>query len=107
MPESSEPPTPTRILRGGAVLFLLIGFGIAVWLIDKAFRYPEIQASQFGYKAPLWVPATVFVLGATAAGVYVLLRAARRVEQGEDLFALRHRRRPDAASHEEEREPPH
>lgn len=85
---------PATLLRAGAAVFVLIGGSITVWLADKAFRYPEIQASQFGNTAPLWIPTILFVVVATAAGAYVLTRAARRVDEGDDLFADRHRRRP-------------
>lgn len=91
---------PATLLRGGAAAFLLIGASIAVWLADKALHHPEIQASQFGYSAPLWIPALLFVVISTAAGTFVLLRAARRVDRGEDLFADRHRRRPGAVREE-------
>lgn len=104
MPPSSEPPTAARVLRGGALLFGLIGLSVAIWLADKALRHPEIQASQFGFTAPLWIPALVFVVLATGAGIFVLMRAARRVEQGEDLFAQRHRRRASSQASPDEEE---
>lgn len=89
-----NPFTPGHLLRGGAVVFALLGLGMMTWLGDQALRHPEIKASQFGYQAPLWIPALLFVLVSTVAGVYVLWRAATRVEAGENLFAQRHRRRP-------------
>lgn len=85
---------PSTLLRTGAAAFVLIGGAITVWLVDKALQHPEIQASQLGNTAPLWTPTILFVVVATAAGTYVLLRAARRVDAGNDLFAQRHRRRP-------------
>jgi ATP/ADP translocase len=87
---------PSTLLRTGAVTFILIGGAITVWLLDKAIRYPDIQASQFENTAPLWTPTILFVVVCTAAGSYILFRAAQRVDQGDDLFAQRHRRRPDA-----------
>ncbi len=98
MPESTI--HPAALLRGGAAAFVLIGTAIAVWLVDKAIRHPEIQASQFGHTAPLWIPAALFVVLGTGAAAWLLLRAARRVDAGEDLFAQRHRRRPGAADDE-------
>jgi hypothetical protein len=101
---ASEPPSPVRpnpnlrtvlLLKGGAAVFGLLGLMITSWLLDKALRYPEIKASQFGNQAPLWIPAILFVVVSTVAGIYVLFRAARRVEAGEDLFGQRHRRHPD------------
>ena len=87
---------PATLLRTGAAVFVLIGGAITAWLADKALRYPEIQASQFDNTAPLWIPTILFVVVSTAAGAYVLVRAARRVDEGDDLFAERHRRRPSA-----------
>ena len=85
---------PATLLRTAAAVFVLVGTAITVWLADKAVRYPDIQASQFDNTAPLWIPAILFVVVSTVAGAYVLIRAARRVDDGDDLFANRHRRRP-------------
>lgn len=87
---------PSTLLRTGAAVFVLIGSAITVWLADKALRYPEIQARQFDNTAPLWTPTILFVVACTAAGAYVLIRAARRVDEGDDLFGQRHRRHPSA-----------
>lgn len=96
---------PSTLLRAGAATFILIGGAITVWLVDKAIRYPDIQASQFDNTAPLWIPTILFVVVCTAAGAYVLFRAARRVDQGDDLFAQRHRRRPDPPEEEKQNIP--
>lgn len=85
-------PGPAFLLKGAAAIIGLVGLSIAVWLGDKAMHYPEIQASQLGHVAPLWIPMLVFVVGCTSVIVLLFLRAARRVEAGHDLFALRHRR---------------
>lgn len=82
----------STLLKWGAAVFVVVGGGITIWILDKATRYPEAQARQFDNAAPLWIPAAVFVVIATLAGVYVLLRAARRITEGEDLYAQRHRR---------------
>lgn len=96
---------PSTLLRTGAATFILIGGAITVWLLDKAIRYPDIQASQFDNTAPLWAPTILFVVACTAAGSYVLFRAAQRVDRGDDLFAQRHRRRPDAPEEEKQNMP--
>ncbi|MES3629405.1 MAG: hypothetical protein PPP56_04485 [Longimonas sp.] len=93
--------TPARLLRLGALVFALVGGGIIAWLVDKAIRYPEVRASQFGYEAPFWPALIAFVLLCTAVGVYLQLRAARRVDDGEDLYAQRHRRHPSEKYPEE------
>lgn len=66
---------------------------MAAWGIDKWLRYPEARATQLGFEAPLWPAFTLFVIAATTVGIGLLWAAAGRVEQGEDLFAERHRRR--------------
>ena len=93
-------PRPTFLLKSAAALALVLGLGLIVWLTDKAIRYPEIQARQFGRfgeAAPLWLPLIGFVGFFLISVVVIFWRAARRVEAGEDLFARRHRRRPGGA----------
>jgi hypothetical protein len=94
MTDDSPRSSAARILRAGALGFLLIGGGISAWLVVQWIKHPGIRASQFGFEAPLWPAALAFVLVATAAGVTLLWRASSRVTRGEDLFARRHRRRP-------------
>lgn len=86
--------TPARLLKGAAVLAVVLGLLLVAWLVDKAVRYPQIQASQFGAVAPLWVPFAFFVTLCVALIAGLFWRGAQRVERGEDLFAQRHRRRP-------------
>jgi hypothetical protein len=74
-------------------VFAAIGGSMAAWGLDKWINHPEARASQFGVEAPLWPAFTLFVLFATVVGVMLLWTAAGRVEDGEDLFAQRHRRR--------------
>lgn len=76
------------------MLAVMLGLFIVAWLVDKAVRYPQIKASQFGAVAPLWVPFAVFVALCVALIAGLFWRAAGRVEAGEDLFGQRHRRRP-------------
>ncbi len=92
--ETDASPTRSRaawILKAGAIVFAVLGTAMAGWMADKWIRYPQMQASQFDFSAPLWPAATLFVLVATGAGVALLWKAARRSEAGEDLFAQRHR----------------
>lgn len=92
-----ENPTPTLVLKGAAALTFVSGSTLVVWLIDKAIRYPDVRARQFGRfgpEAPLWIPLIVFVAVFLGAVTYIFWRAAQRLEAGEDLFAQRHRRRP-------------
>ncbi|SHK12307.1 hypothetical protein [Rhodothermus profundi] len=91
---SPEIRQTVRLLRGAALLFGLLGLSIALWLADKAIRYPHILARQGSAAAPLWIPMLLFVLVCIGASIFLFLRAARRVAQGEDLYARRHRRHP-------------
>lgn len=91
-----------RLLKGAAFVFAALGLGTAGWGIDKWLEVPGVRASQFGFQAPLWPAFTTFVLLATAVIVWLLWTAARRVETGEDLFAQRHRRRPQNGEHPDE-----
>lgn len=90
--ESSSHRAAVRLLRGAALLFAVVGGGMAAWGLDKWIRYPEARASQFGFEAPLWPAFTVFVLLATIVVVGLFWTVAGRVANGEDLFAQRHRR---------------
>lgn len=84
---------PARLLKGAALVFAALGGTMTAWGLDKWVRRPDIQASQFGFEAPLWPAFTLFVLVATVVGVGLLWTTAGRVEAGEDLFGQRHRRR--------------
>lgn len=90
----SNASAPVRLLKGGALTFAVLGSAFVLWVLDKWRQMPEARASQFGFEAPLWPALAAFVVVSTGAAVGVLWRAARRVEEGEDLFAQRHRRRP-------------
>ncbi len=93
-PPSDRSTTQARLLKTAAVVFAAIGGSMAAWGLDKWVRYPEARASQFGFDAPIWPAFTLFVVFATGVGVLLLWSAAGRVEDGEDLFAQRHRRHP-------------
>lgn len=99
--QEAEAPAAARFLRAAAILTGVVGLGITAWLADKAVRYPEIRAAQFEARAPLWIPFLLFVLACTALMAYVFVRAARRTESGEDLFAQRHRRRSAKTAEDE------
>lgn len=86
------------LLHGAALGFGLLGLSMALWLIDKAVRYPTILACQGSAEAPLWIPMLAFVLLCIGASILLFLRAARRVARGEDLYAQRHRRHPSERS---------
>jgi len=93
-PSSDDPsPRAARLLKGAALLFVVLGTAFLVWLGRQWVRYPDVRASQFGFEAPLWPALGGFVLLAGVAVVGLFWRAARRVEDGENLFAQRHRRR--------------
>ena len=107
MVDPAENSTPALVLKGAAALTFVSGSALVVWLIDKAVRYPDVRARQFGRfgpEAPLWIPLIVFIAIFLSAVTYIFWRAARRLEAGEDLFAQRHRRRPGGEERKEERE---
>lgn len=97
---SDDPPTSSnaRLLKGAAVVFLLLGGTMVTWGLDKWIRYPETRASQFGFEAPLWPAFVGFTIFGTAIAVGVFWSTARRIEAGEDLFKQRHRYHSDAES---------
>lgn len=97
MPPRNDPSSPraaVRLLRGAALLFAVVGGGMAAWGLDKWIRYPEARATQFGLEAPLWPAFVAFVVLATTAAVVLLWTAAGRVADGEDVFAQRSRQHP-------------
>lgn len=96
-PSSTERTRRSRLLKAGLTFAALVGAVLTVWLLDKAIRFPEIQARQFGRfgdRVPLWIPFLLFVVASFAGICYVIWRAKQRVEDGEDLYAQRHRKRP-------------
>lgn len=105
MPSSSNNSSlpAVRILRIGMGVFALLGSGIALWITNQWIEHPEIRATQFGFEAPLWPAALVFVVAATIAGIGLLHTAAQRVRSGENLFDQRHRRHPTDAERESSR----
>lgn len=97
MPQQNKVSTDTaavRLLKAAALVFAIIGGSMAAWGVDKWIHQPQMRASQFGFEAPLWPAFTLFVLLATVVIVGLFWTAARRVADGENLFAQRHRRRP-------------
>jgi len=99
-PSDNASPPAVRVLRIGMGMFTLLGGGIALWITNQWIEHPEIRATQFGFEAPLWPAALVFVVVSTIAGIGLLRTASQRVRDGEDLFDQRHRRRPSDAEHE-------
>jgi hypothetical protein len=94
---STERTRRSRLLKAGLTFAALVGAVLSVWLLDKAIRFPEIQARQFGRfgdRVPLWIPFLLFVVASFAGICYVIWRAKQRVDSGEDLYAQRHRKRP-------------
>lgn len=92
---SNPRPTASYLLYGASVTTVFAALIFLGWMINRARTYPGIQASQFGFEAPLWIPFGIFIGGCAAVMAYLFVRAARRVEAGEDLFEKRHRKRPD------------
>ncbi len=91
MTERDDTAGPIRLLRIAAALVVLFGVGMTVWLIDKAVLNPDVRAKRPGwfdggvFDVPFWVPLIVTVVGGAAAVLYVYVRAARRLRDGEDI----------------------
>ncbi|ARA92529.1 hypothetical protein AWN76_004650 [Rhodothermaceae bacterium RA] len=83
------------MLKGAAGLLVLTGLGLLAWLLDKTLLHPWERVAD---DLVFWVPFVATILIGVAALAYLFTRAARRVEAGEDLFAHRHRRRPEPSS---------
>lgn len=91
MAEPDDTAGPVRLLRVAAALVVLFGVWLTAWLVDKAVLNPDVRAKRPGWFAdgvfdvPFWVPLIVTVVGGAAAVLYVYVRAARRLRDGEDI----------------------
>ena len=95
---STPPPKgPLKLLRAAAALVVLVALGMTVWLIDKAVLNPDVKAKRPSwfetgvFDVPFWLPLIVTVVGGAACVVYVYVRAARRLREGEDIFGESYR----------------
>lgn len=69
---------------------------IAGWTILKAFQNPDVRSRRpgwlddtAGFDVAFWSPLLVTVVIGGALVFFVLLRALRRIQDGEDLYAQR------------------
>lgn len=76
-------PRPALLLRAAAALAFVLAAGLVVWLADKAIRFPQTRAEQFGQSAPLWLPLIGFVILFLGGVVWLFWKAARRFQTGE------------------------
>lgn len=87
------------LLRIAIALVVVFGLGMTGWLIDKALLNPDVRAKRPSwfegglFDVPFWAPLILTVVGGSAAVVYVYARAAKRLSEGEDLFANSYRER--------------
>ena len=88
-----------RLLRIAGALVVLFALGMTVWLLDKAVLNPDVKAKRPGWFAngvfdvPFWAPLILTIVGGAACVVYVYTRAARRLRDGEDIYANSYRDR--------------
>lgn len=90
--DESGGSAPARLLKAAAVVVAVLGGGMAAWGLDKWVRYPEARASQFGFEAPLWPAFVGFAALGTVVMVSLFWTVAGRIEDGENLYAQRHRK---------------
>lgn len=90
---STPPPEgPLKLLRAAAALVVVVALGMTAWLVDKAVLNPDVKAKRPSwfetgvFDVPFWLPLIVTVVGGAACVVYVYVRAARRLREGEDIF---------------------
>lgn len=92
-----SPDGPLKLLRAAAALVVLVGLGVTAWLVDKAVLNPNVKAKRPSwfetgvFDVPFWLPLIVTIVGGAACVVYVYVRAARRLREGEDLFGNSYR----------------
>lgn len=90
---------PLKLLRIAAAVVIVAALGVTVWLVDKAVLNPDVKAKQPSWfdagalEIPFWLPLIVTVVGGAACVVYVYVRAARRLREGEDLYGNSYRER--------------
>jgi hypothetical protein len=97
--EAASPPAmtpvasqPLRLLRSAAVTVAVFGLAGTAWMLDKAFRNPDVQAKKPGwfdgtFEVAFWMPLILTFLVGCAAVIAVYLTAVRRLRAGEDLYA--------------------
>lgn len=84
---------PALLLRGAAVLLLVTGLALVVWLVDTALVHPwERVVGDLGF----WLPFSATILVGVTALAVLFVRAARRLDRGDDLFGDRYHRRPES-----------
>lgn len=109
---STPPDGPLKLLRAAAALVVVVALGMTVWLIDKAVLNPDVRAKRPSwfetgvFDMPFWVPLIATVVGGAACVVYVYVRAARRLRDGEDIFgeSYRDKQRRGETRHEAKQE---
>lgn len=91
--------SPLGLLRASIALVVLFALGGTAWLLEKARLNPDVQAKRprwftgAEFEVPYWLPLILtFALGAACVAL-VYARAARRLRDGEDLFANSYRER--------------
>lgn len=85
-----------RMLKGGIAISLLLAIAMITWTVDKALSNPDVQTkrpswldSATGFEVSFWIPLFLTISIGVGLVTFVFLRAARRIGQGEDLYANR------------------
>ena len=92
MTEPTNSASILKLFRAAAAVVVAFALGMTVWLVDKAVLNPDVRAKrpswfEGAFDMPFWLPLIVTVVGGSAAVLYVYIRAARRLRDGEDIRA--------------------
>ncbi|MDX1439075.1 MAG: hypothetical protein R3284_04145 [Rubricoccaceae bacterium] len=85
-----------HLLKAGVAISIVLAIGLLTWLIDKALDNPDVQTKSpdwlvnaGGFSTSFWVPLIATVGVGIGLVLFVFLRAAKRIREGEDIYANR------------------
>ena len=90
MSDQRESAALLNLFRVSAAVVVVFALGLTAWLVDKAMLNPDVRAKRPSwfegvFDLPFWLPLILTVVGGSAAVLYVYIRAARRLRDGEDI----------------------
>lgn len=85
-----------RLLTGALLLVGSLLLAMATWTVVKALQHPDVRTRRprwldqaVGFDVSFWIPLLLTVVVGGGLVAYVLVRALRRLQAGEDLYATR------------------